>query len=363
MVGLGQTKRGTERDSLLLRAAAWYRQAEPTLVGGLAGLKLKQRLAEVAKLGREIPTLTLGTPSSSSPPCAIAPFDAATAKRHQEAWAKYLGMPVEMTNSIGVRLVLIPPGEFDMGSTETEVAQIREEAQAAKMPSEHIDLLLPAEAPRHRVRITKPFWLARHEVTRGQFRWFVEERGYRTDAERDGRGGLGLVNGRWRLDPEMVWNRDLGVEQADNHPVANVSWNDVTAFCAWLSEKEGEPSCLPTEAQWEYACRAGTATRWYPGDDQGTLLEHAWFKANAGDRTHAVGQKAPNAWGLYDMHGNVVEWCQDWWGDRYDATSPSEDPSGASGGSLRVSRGGNWADLPLYCRASFRWRDGVEFPP
>lgn len=120
---LGETKRGSERDALLLRAGAWYRQAEPRLSGGLAGLKVKQRLAELAKLDREIPALTGGARSSSPPPLAIAPFDAATAKRHQEAWAKYLGVPVEMANSIGMCFVLIPPDEFDMGSSEADIAK------------------------------------------------------------------------------------------------------------------------------------------------------------------------------------------------------------------------------------------------
>jgi formylglycine-generating enzyme required for sulfatase activity len=137
-----------------------------------------------------------------------------------------------------------------------------------------------------------------------------------------------------------------------------VSWNDVTAFCAWLSEKEGEPSHLPTEAQWEYACRAGTTTAWYSGDDEGALKDHAWFILNAGWKTHPVGQKSPNAWGLYDMHANVSEWCQDWFGDRYHATSPMDDPTGASGGPIRVDRGGGWRRDASYCRASCRGGSG-----
>jgi formylglycine-generating enzyme required for sulfatase activity len=217
---------------------------------------------------------------------------------------------------------------------------------------------LPTEAPKHRVRITKPFWLGVHEVTRGQFRRFVEERSYKTEAERDGKGGFSLVDGQWKQDPRFVWNRDLGFEQADDHPVVNVSWNDVTAFCAWLSEKEGEKSQLPSEAQWEYACRAGTATRWYWGDDEGALKEHGWFKENAGDKTHPVGEKSPNAWGLSDMHGNVWEWCQEWLGDRYYATSPMEDPPGAPGGSGRVARGGGWLEVASNGRASFRGGGG-----
>ena len=287
-----------------------------------------------------------------SPPPAIAPFDAAQAKAHQEAWAKHLGVEVEMENSIGMRFVLIPPGEFDMGSTEEEVAKLLEEAKATNEPSWYIDRL-PSEAPRHRVRITKPFWLGVHEVTRGQFRRFVEDSGYQTEAERDGKGGYGTVDGQWKQDPRLLWNSDLSFVQTDDHPVANVTWNDVTAFCQWLSEKEGEKLHLPSEAQWEYACRAGTTTTWYSGDDEGALREHGWFLER---KLHPVGQKTPNAWGLYDMHGNVREWCLDWYANDYYAASPLDDPAGPGAGSDRVFRGGGWSSIAGYCRSANRCR-------
>ena len=293
---------------------------------------------------------------AGSPPPAIAPFDAVKAKEHQAAWAKYLGVEVESENSIGIRFVLIPPGEFDMGSTEAEVAKLLEEAKAKNLTSWYIERL-PSEAPKHRVRITKPFWLGVHEVTRGQFRRFVDDRGYQTEAERDGKGGYGLIDGQWKQDPRFVWNRDLGFEQADDHPVVNVSWNDVTAFCAWLSEKDGEKSHLPSEAQWEYACRAGTTTRWCSGDYEEALKEYGWFPFNAEGKTHPVGQKWPNAWGLYDMHGNVWEWCQDWWAADYYGASPLGDPTGPTGGSYRVNRGGGWNGDASYGRASNRGRN------
>jgi formylglycine-generating enzyme required for sulfatase activity len=165
-----------------------------------------------------------------------------------------------------------------------------------------------------------------------------------------------MVHGQWKQEPRFIWNADLGFEQADDHPVVNLTWNDVTAFCAWLSEKEGEKSHLPTEAQWEYVCRAGATTTWHSGDDEQALKEHGWFSFNAENTTHSVGQKSPNAWGVYDMHGNVFERCQDWFDDIYYATSPMEDPPGASGGSLRVNRGGSWAGDASFGRASYRNR-------
>ncbi|NUQ62837.1 MAG: SUMF1/EgtB/PvdO family nonheme iron enzyme [Pirellulales bacterium] len=298
---------------------------------------------------------------AGSPPPAIAPFDTKKAKEHQAAWAKYLGVEVESENSIGVKFVLIPPGEFDMGSTDAEVANLLEEEKSKNLGGWYYIHHLPSEAPKHRVRITKPFWLGRHEVTRGQFRRFVDDSGYQTEAERDGKGGYGLVNGQPKQDPRFVWNSDLGFEQADDHPVVNVHWNDVTAFCAWLSEKEGEKSCLPSEAQWEYACRVGTTTRFYSGDDEGALKEHAWFVSNAESKTHPVGQKSPNAWSLYDMHGNVWEWCQDWWSADYYGASPLEDPTGPEGGEHQVLRGGGWSGVAPFCRAACRHGSGPGF--
>ena len=301
-------------------------------------------------------------PAGPAPPPAIAPFDAAKAKEHQAAWAKYLGVPVEMTNSIGMKFVLIPPGEFDMGSTEAEVAKLLEEAKATNLTSWYIDRL-PAEAPKHRVRITKPFWLGRHEVTRGQFRRFVDDRGYQTEAERDGKGGFGLVDGQWKQDPRFVWNGDLGFEQADDHPVVNVTWNDVTAFCAWLSEKEGETSHLPSEAQWEYACRAGTTTTWYSGDDEGALKEHAWFGSNAGEEDASGGSEVAERLGPVRharQRVGVVSGLV-----RVTATTPRRRwtiPPGASGGSYRVFRGGGWDDDAPDCRAPYRSWDEPSAP-
>ncbi len=139
--------------------------------------------------------------------------------------------------------------------------------------------------------------------------------------------------------------------------MVEVSWADAKAFCDWLTRKEGKKYGLPTEAQWEYACRAGTQTKYSFGDDENDLGDHAWFLINSDSRAHVVGQKRPNAWGLSDMHGNVWQWCEDWFDGGYYANSPPQDPRGpieAKPGSYRVLRGGGWDSPAGFCRSAFR---------
>ncbi len=293
---------------------------------------------------------------ADQPPLAIAPFDASQAKKHQQAWADYLGVPVEQEVDLGdgvtLTMVLIPPGEFVMGSSVEEQARFLEEAKAAG-DQWAVDRI-PAEGPQHRVRINRAFRLGHHEVTVGQFRHFVEETAYKTDAERDGKGGRGFVDGQEVQDARLVWNTDPGFEQTDEHPVMNVSWNDAMAFCEWLTKKELADYILPSEAQWEYACRAGTTTAWYCGDSDGRLEEYAWFNRNAGGKTHPVGQLKSNGWGLHDMYGNVRERCADHWATDDYAQSPPNDPSGPPSGSNRVVRGGYWKNHAGGCRSAAR---------
>jgi len=262
-----------------------------------------------------------------------------------------------------MKLVLIPAGEFLMGSPETEL--------------ENADKHEADESPQHRVRITKPFYLGSHEVTRRQFAQFVAAESYRTEAERDGQGGYGLnAAGNLEQKPEYTW-RNLGFQQDDDHPVVNVSWNDAVAYCEWLSGKEGKTYRLPTEAEWEYACRAGTTTKYYHGSDpeglatignvaDGTLkAKHPRLTAiDSRDgyvHTAPVGRFKPNAWGLYDLHGNVREWCGDWYGEKYYGETPLSDPSGPFTGSDRVLRGGSWLLSPAYCRSAYRNWDTPAF--
>lgn len=158
---------------------------------------------------------------------------------------------------------------------------------------------------------------------------------------------------------ERVVGSNPSVFKTPTCPVESVNWEQASKFCDKLTTLAAEQAShavyrLPTEAEWEYACRAGTSTDWYGTDGELGLLEQAWFAGNAKDRLHSVAQKASNAWGLYDMHGNVSEWTQDWLGTGYYATSPREDPTGIEQGSNRVYRGGNYSNEAAFCRAAFR---------
>jgi formylglycine-generating enzyme required for sulfatase activity len=229
--------------------------------------------------------------------------------------------------------------------------------------------------PLHSVRITRPFMMSKHEVTVGQFREFVLAEGYITEAERHEHGGYGFNSKSNRFDRATRFNwKNPGWPQTDDHPVVNVSWNDAFEFCWWLSKKEGRAYRLPTEAEWEYACRSGTDT-WYSTGDSAEGLASA---ANLGNEqfrrkvrpnynsialasneegqsfTVAVGQFEPNGFGLCDMHGNVFEWCSDWYDRAYYSESPVKDPAGPSTGRIRAIRGGGFYSSPFYCRSAYR---------
>jgi len=208
---------------------------------------------------------------------------------------------VLITNSIGMKMVLIPAGEFMMGSPEGEGGTL--------------------ERPQHRVRITKPFYLGVYEVTQEQY--------------------------------EKVMGANPSEFLGPTRPVERVTWDGAVNFCRKLGQQEGKSYRLPTEAEWEYACRAGTTTQYGFGDDVSALGEYAWYNKNA-KSTHPVGGKRANGWGLYDMHGNVREWCADWHAPGYYAVSPAEDPIGPDSGTTRVLRGGAWTDRPVVLRSGFR---------
>jgi formylglycine-generating enzyme required for sulfatase activity len=283
-------------------------------------------------------------------------------------------LAADLGGGVKMELVLIPAGEFKMGSGESA------EATAAFFNKTYGEDFLKAdffkdEHPQHRVRITKPFYLCTCHVTRGQFRQFVKDSGYTTDAEKGekpGAFGWDPDEKKFKLNEKYSW-RNAGFEQTDEHPVVNVSWNDAVAFCKWLSHKEGITYRLPTEAEWEYACRAGTTTRYYSGDDPETLAEVGnvadaavktkfpdWkYTIKASDGyvfTAPVGSFKPNAFGLYDMHGNAWQWCADWCAAKYYAESPADDPTGPDSGDFRVLRGGSWGLGPYCSRSAIRFR-------
>jgi formylglycine-generating enzyme required for sulfatase activity len=277
-----------------------------------------------------------------------------------------------VTNSIGMSLTLVPMGEFMMGAGEPakEAAAFFNNAYGTNLPNERS---FENEYPQHRVRITRPFYLGTHHVTRGQFRGFVADTGYKTDAEtalQAGAVGWSQKARGFEFNARYSW-RNTGFEQADDHPVVDVSWRDAVAFCEWLSRKEGKTYRLPTEAEWEYACRAGTTTRYSSGDDPETLAKvgnvadaaakarypewRATIRANDGYVfTAPVGKFRANAFGLYDMHGNAWEWCADLYSATYYANCPVDDPAGPRSGHDRVVRGGDWSSWPNDARSAVR---------
>ena len=247
-----------------------------------------------------------------------------------------------------MEFVLIPAGEFLMGAPEEDIQRLNEKYKKLfeKRP-DHFTW----QGPQHRVRITKAFYLAKYETTVAQFRWFVEKTGYRTEAEKADGADAPVAHGRQRK-PDANW-QNPHFEQGDAHPVVWVNWHDAMAFCEGLSEAHGSAFGLPTEAQWEYACRAGSGGQYCYGDDPEAkqLGDYAWYNANAGGKTHGVGEKKPNAWGLYDMHGNAREWCVD--GYRRYSTSLQTDPCGPEGGK-RVLGGGSLYGNPYALRSANR---------
>lgn len=314
-----------------------FRVAAPLIILALAIGAGSFALPRREGLGENFaaPQLPGSHPSEDTPGPASRP-----SRADQRSCAEKLGVPVVWENSIGMKLALVPPGKFTMGSPEgTDRSN--------------------DEGPSHEVAITRPYYAGIYPVTVGQFESFVKERNYRTEAETN-RGSYALFPTGVRLDPKVNW-RSPNFEQAADHPVVCVSWNDARAFCAWLTEKEGKPYALPTEAQWEYACRAGSMTRYYFGDDSGELGRHAWYRDNAESRTHPVGLKSSNPWGLHDVHGLVWQWTGDWYAPDYYKRSLRDDPPGPIFGKVPVQRGGSWMESVLACRSAAR--RGPSFAP
>ena len=246
---------------------------------------------------------------SGEPASAVSPFPATEARAQQRDWAEHLGLPVQVTNSVGMKLSLIPPGQFVMGSPQDE------------------EWHRPDEIP-HRVTLTKAFYMATTEVTQRQWKALMGK------------------------NPSFFTDDAL--------PVETVTWDQAADFCRKLSEKEGTQYRLATEAEWEYACRAGTTTAFHTGEtispDQanydGNRIYAGGKKGVFREETTQAGSLPPNSWGLHEMHGNVWEWCADWYGEY--PKGETKDPVGPATGDRRVFRGGCWINFPAVCRSANR---------
>lgn len=270
----------------------------------------------------------------------------AEAVASQNKVAQQYRIPVSFQNELGMTLSLIPTGQFKMGSSAAAVKKwteaIRRESQGA--PPGQVVSILQSETPQRMISISQPFYMAVSEVTVAQFRQFTAATGYRTTAEEANavEGGPGGVV--FRADFSQVVDRNVswkapGFPLSDLQPVVLLSISDAEAFCVWLSEREGATYRLPTEREWEFACRALTTTEWSCRDDVTSIDAAVWSGANSQGRIHAVATRRPNAFGLYDMHGNVGEWCR--------PVGPASRP---------VSRGGSAFVKRMYTRSAARAR-------
>jgi len=263
-------------------------------------------------------------PTSSSRPAKSAeiytawPFDAREAAQRRDATAAALGIPKDLSVDLGAKValkfLLIPAGKFHMGSPKDQ--------------KDHMD----TESPDHDVTITRPFYMAQFKVTQAQY--------------------------------QQVMGKNPAKFVGENFPVDSVTYDLAAEFCKKAAEKTSRKIHLPTEAQWEYACRAGTSTRYNFGDDETRLPEYCWFhdnNAGAGSG-HPVGQKKPNAWGLFDMHGMLWEWCSDFWAPNYNDAKDT-DPTGPAEAKTHTARGATWGSRTYMLRSAVRMTPTGEASP
>jgi formylglycine-generating enzyme required for sulfatase activity len=243
----------------------------------------------------------------------------------------------DMGGGLRLELIRVSRGTFTQGSPASDSKRSEDELQ-------------------RQVTLTRDFYLGKFPVTRAQFEMFVNETRYRTEAERGASGGFGWDGVALTQNRRYSW-RDPGFPQAPSHPVTLVTYDDALAFCNWLTQKTGRRCTLPTEAQWEYACRAGGTNYWHNSSDPALAGQVAWFRPYAANATHPVDSLKPNAWGFF-ITGNVAEWCRDWYGPY--APGPVADPEqtnpNASDKPRRVLRGGSWLRDVQHTRCAARAR-------
>jgi formylglycine-generating enzyme required for sulfatase activity len=238
----------------------------------------------------------------------VPPAFLGTATSSDDMWAKTVVL--DLGDGVGMKFVLIPAGELTMDSP------IGDPGQRSRAPGRR---------GQRRIRLTKPFYMLATEVTQRQY--------------------------------SLVMDTNPSDFKDDDNPVEMVSWDEAVEFCRKVSEKTGKQISLPTEARWEYVCKAGASTRFCMGDDEGLLGLYGWYAANSDKQAHSVAQKKPNAWGLYDMHGNVWEWCADRYGSGYHPRGrPSTDSTESPSATYRVLRGGSWYNDPADCQSASRVR-------
>ena len=312
---------------LVLPEAFWFKYAQVAYQAGLDEAVVEAATRYLTTVGREgahyqeaLELLDRAAARAEEQRRAAAAARAAAERRRQAAEAerrRLAQLPREIRNSIGIELVLLEAGTFAMGSPPTEAGRDAD------------------EGPVHEVTISQRFYLGKYEVTQGQWQAVMGE-----DRSFAATGG--------------------GAISCSNCAASYISWADAQAFIAALNRREGvETYRLPTEAEWEYAARAGTQTAYHFGDAAGELDRYAWYgELLLLGGVHPVGQKRPNAWGLYDMHGNVWEWVADWKGQY--PQGPVTDPRGPSTGVFRVIRGGGWDDSARLCRVANRNRGATR---
>lgn len=250
-------------------------------------------------------------------------------------WAAEPSLQLDLGGA-SLELVFVPAGEFSQGSPSNEIGRADDEVV-------------------RNVRLTAGFYMGRTAVTRGQWEAFVQDTGYRSEAEVGASGGYGWDGVGLSQRKEFTW-RNPGFKQTSEHPVCLVTFSDANAFCLWVERKSGWKTSLPTESQWEYACRATTTTPWHGGGPESTD-QIAWHKGNSGSGTQVANSRKPNLWGLV-IGGNVAEWCLDWYGP-YDVgaiSDPLQTLPNLSDKPRRVLRGGSWLRDAKNTRSAARFR-------